>query len=66
MKGPTRTRASIIGGLLISNDEGHRWFKDDTYNYELPDNRRQDINVTIRLGTLLEGEKDIALGCCTA
>jgi hypothetical protein len=63
-KGPTRARASIIAGLLISNEEGCRWFK-EKYNYELPAHHRQDMNVAIRLETLLE-EKGIALGGCTA
>jgi hypothetical protein len=63
-KGPTRTRSSIIAGLLIANDEGRRWFK-ESYNYELPDHHRQDVNIPIRLRKLLE-EKGIALGCCTA
>jgi len=40
-------------GVDISNDEGHRWFK-ETYNHELPTHYRQDMNVPIRLEKLLE------------
>ena len=63
-KGPTRTRACIVAGLLITNDEGRRWFK-EKYDYPLPDHHRQDMNITMRLKALLE-EKGIALGCRTA
>jgi hypothetical protein len=63
-KGPTRTRASIIAGVLIANDEGRRWFL-ERYNYELAKDHLEDINILIRLRKLLE-EGGIALGCCTA
>jgi len=64
MKGPTRTRASIVFGPLISNDEGRKWFK-DAYNYELASHHRQDYTVPYRLKQLVQ-EKGIALGCCMA
>jgi hypothetical protein len=54
-------------GLLISNEEGRRWFK--KYNYELPAHHRQDtvkVNVPIRLEETLLEERGIALQCCTA
>jgi len=63
-KGPTRTRASIIAGVLIPNDEGRKWFL-ERYGYELATDHLEDINIPIRLRKLLE-EGGIALGCCTA
>ena len=63
-KGPTRTRACIVAGLLITNDEGRRWFK-QKYNYQLADHHGQDLNVLIRLEDLVK-EKGIAFGCFTA
>ncbi|KAG6847520.1 hypothetical protein H0H93_007603, partial [Arthromyces matolae] len=65
VKGPLRTRLSIIGGLLISNDEGRRWFN-DTYTYKLPPRHSVDRTVNMRLEPLLF-EKDLDVyGICTA
>jgi hypothetical protein len=63
-RGPTRTRASIIFGPLISNDEGRRWFKDE-YDYELASHHRQDYTVPYRLRELFQ-QKGIAFGCIMA
>lgn len=56
--------ASIIFGLLISNDEGRKWIK-DAYNYELASHLRQDYTMSYRLKQLVQ-EKGIAFGCCMA
>ncbi|KAG6827604.1 hypothetical protein H0H92_011143 [Tricholoma furcatifolium] len=66
-KGLRRTRASIIGGLLIDNDEGRRWFK-EKYDVELADHRYngRDINVNLRIRRLLEEEGIDAYHICTA
>lgn len=63
-KSRPRIQDSIIGGLLIDNREGRRWFK-EAYNYELPSHHRQDVNIPTRLDKLVI-EKGIALGCRTA
>ena len=63
-KGPLRARTCIVAGLLITNDEGRRWFK-ERFNYQLADHHGQDVNVFIRLEGLVK-EKGIAFGCFTA
>ncbi|KAF5378132.1 hypothetical protein D9615_007570 [Tricholomella constricta] len=63
--GRRRTRSCIIGGLLIDNDEGRRWFK-DTYNIELADHHREDMNVRLRLIPLLKEKNIDAYSCHTA
>jgi len=50
MKGPTCVHDYIIGGLLIENEEGRRWFK-ETYDYELASDHSdsEDLNIATRL-----------------
>ncbi|KAF8161307.1 hypothetical protein B0H34DRAFT_700383 [Crassisporium funariophilum] len=52
---------TINAGLLVSNEEGRRWFK-QKYGIELADHHRQDFNVPLRLGQILR-DNDMALGC---
>jgi len=64
-KGPTRTFSCIIGGLLIDNAEGRRWFK-DTYGRELAAHGRQDMNVYLRLRKLFPEKGIDAFTCVLA
>ncbi|KAG6852898.1 hypothetical protein C0991_008295, partial [Blastosporella zonata] len=64
VKGPLRTHLSIIAGLVISNDEGRRWFK-DFYDYELP-RHSLDGNIPIRLQPLLCEKILDVYDCCMA
>ena len=63
-KGPERTQASIIFGLLVNNEEGRAWFK-KTYDYELRSDHKQDLSIPIHLGDVVK-EKGMAIGCCFA
>ncbi|KAF8875876.1 hypothetical protein CPB84DRAFT_438957 [Gymnopilus junonius] len=63
-KGIPRLRGTINAGLLVSNEEGRRWFK-QKYGIELADHHRQDMNVPLRLSNILRDE-GMALGCIFA
>lgn len=52
-KGTLRQRSCIIGGLLIENDEGRRWFK-DTFGHELASDHTEDISVMVALWRKLD------------
>lgn len=63
-KGTPRMFGSINAGLIISNDEGRRWFK-EKYGRDLLDDHRADLNVPLRLAGILR-ENGIAQGCIFA
>ncbi|KAF8815079.1 hypothetical protein BYT27DRAFT_7201182, partial [Phlegmacium glaucopus] len=63
-KGTPRPRTGITAGLLVSNDERHRWFN-EKFGIKLPDHHRQDVNVPLRLNRVVR-EAGIALGCSFA
>ncbi|KAG6843694.1 hypothetical protein H0H87_001558, partial [Tephrocybe sp. NHM501043] len=63
-EGPKRLATSIIGGLLIDNDEGRRWFNEKS-NVELASNHSQDINVNLKLIDAM-AQEGIPLNCVTA
>ncbi|KAJ6553850.1 hypothetical protein B0H10DRAFT_1968129 [Mycena sp. CBHHK59/15] len=53
-----RTSYQMVGGILISNEEGVRWFE-QTYGRELPKDHRTDASVRMELERILtevEGE----------
>ncbi|KAG6812467.1 hypothetical protein H0H92_002732 [Tricholoma furcatifolium] len=64
-EGPRRLRSSIVGGLLISNDEGRRWYKEMS-NIELADHHRQDRSVNLKLAKQLVEKGIDAYDACTA
>lgn len=52
-KGQPRLRRSIAAGLVISNDEGRRWFK-DKFGTELPESHALDFNVPLQLEEMMK------------
>ncbi|KAJ7065241.1 hypothetical protein C8F01DRAFT_736354 [Mycena amicta] len=54
----TRTNYQMVGGILIPNEEGVRWFE-ETYGRQLPKDHRADATVRVELERILtevEGE----------
>lgn len=52
---------TIIAGLIVSNEEGRRWFS-EKFGIELADHGRQDANITLRLRPIFR-EKQIPYQC---
>jgi hypothetical protein len=63
-KGRPRLRNCIRAGLIISNEEGRRWFEQQ-YGARLDDDHSQDCNIPLRLNRILQ-ESGIAVGCSFA
>ncbi|KXN84935.1 hypothetical protein AN958_11918 [Leucoagaricus sp. SymC.cos] len=63
-KGRPHLRNCIKAGLIISNEEGRRWFE-QRFGVRLADHHRQDCNVPLRLNGLVQ-EAGIAVGCSFA
>jgi len=62
--GRPRLPNCIKAGLIISNEEGRRWFEQQ-YGARLADHHRQDSNIPLRLNRILQ-EGGIAVGCSFA
>ncbi|KAG6815460.1 hypothetical protein H0H87_001609 [Tephrocybe sp. NHM501043] len=64
-EGPSRAASSIIGGLLIDNDEGRRWFKAH-FDKELASDHCQDLSIAVALDRLIKELNINAFACSCA
>ncbi|KAJ7068857.1 hypothetical protein B0H15DRAFT_141737 [Mycena belliarum] len=58
---PIRVNHHMVGGILIPNAEGVRWYK-DTYGVELSKDHRMDGSVRMQLERILTREYNLPFG----